>query len=75
MSVTMKSLGLDQLSPDERFQLAQELWESVADQLDEIPLTEAQLQELDRRIKAHEKDPDVGSPWEEVLDRLRGSRP
>ncbi len=71
MSLSIKSLGLDRLSRDERIQLAQELWESVASQPEELELSEAQKQELDRRIDAYEKNPNTGTPWEEVLARLR----
>ena len=39
---------------------------------EEIPLTEAQRTELDRRLDDLEADSDLGIPWEEVLRRIRG---
>lgn len=58
------------LSPAERIQLAQDLWDSIDDQ-DVPPLTEEQIQELERRLAAHEAHPESGNPWETVRERLR----
>ena len=33
-------------------------------------MTEAQRAELDRRLKAHEKDRQAGSPWAEVKQQV-----
>jgi putative addiction module component (TIGR02574 family) len=58
------------LSVPERISLAQELWESVYDQVDEIPLTEAEQQELERRWALYESGAMTTSTWEEVKRRL-----
>jgi putative addiction module component (TIGR02574 family) len=71
MSPTMKSLGIDQLSVAERILLVEEIWDSIATTPDEVPLTDAQKAELDRRLAAYEADPGAGSSWEEVKARLR----
>jgi putative addiction module component (TIGR02574 family) len=56
---------LMELSPEERIQLAEDLWDSIAQ--DELPpLTEAQKKEIDRRIEEHKRDPSTALPWEEV---------
>jgi putative addiction module component (TIGR02574 family) len=56
---------LMELSPEERIELAEDLWDSIAQ--DELPpLTDAQKKEIDRRIKEHERDPLTALPWEEV---------
>ena len=56
---------LMELTPEERIQLAEDLWDSVAQ--DKMPaLTEAQKKEIDRRIAEHERDPSSALPWEEV---------
>jgi putative addiction module component (TIGR02574 family) len=67
----MKSLGIDQLSIAERILLVEEIWDSIAATPDEVPLTDAQRTELDRRLAAYEADPQAGSSWEEVKARLR----
>lgn len=75
MSVTMKSLGIDQLSVDERLALVEEIWDSIAATPEQVPLTEAQKQEIDRRLAAYRANPDNVIPWEvikaEALARMR----
>ena len=80
MSATMKSLGLDRLTLDERIALAEELWASIAAEAKPgMFLTDAKREELDRRIAEHDADPDDVIPWEQVRDealaRLRRFRP
>jgi putative addiction module component (TIGR02574 family) len=66
MSVSLKSLGIDQLSIEERLALVEELWDSIAESTGELPLTEAQQSELDRRLAEHEAYPNDVAPWEDV---------
>jgi putative addiction module component (TIGR02574 family) len=54
----------------ERWELAQELWESLS-QADLPPPTAEQLAEVDRRIEEHRRDPASAIPYEEVVERLR----
>jgi len=61
---------ISQLSTAERIQLAEDLWDSILDQQNELPLTDAQKQELDRRLESDQQDATVGSTWEEVKQRL-----
>jgi putative addiction module component (TIGR02574 family) len=61
---------LMRLPADERVEIALELWDSV-DEKDLPPLTPEQMEEIDRRIAEHERDPSRAIPWEEVRDRLR----
>lgn len=62
------------LSVEERLQLIEDLWESVADDPEALPLTDAQAEELDRRLEAYRQDGDPGRPWREVLDGLERLR-
>jgi putative addiction module component (TIGR02574 family) len=71
MSPTFKALGIDQLSVAERVLLVEEIWDSIPDEQEAIPLTEAQKLDLQRRIAAYEANPKAGSSWEEVKARLR----
>lgn len=66
---------LMQLSPAERLDIAEKLWESVDPNdpniVDDLaPLTEEQMAEIDRRIAEHERDPSSAIPWEDVRARL-----
>jgi putative addiction module component (TIGR02574 family) len=57
------------LSVAERIQLAEDLWDSIPESAD-LPLTDAQKAELDRRLADLEQHPDAGEPWEVVRARL-----
>ena len=73
-----KSLILDQLmqlSPTERLDIAEKLWDSVhppgsARPGEVVVLTEEQMAEIDRRLAEHERHPERARPWEEVRARL-----
>lgn len=58
------------LTPEERIQLAEDLWDSLEDRPEVLPLTEAQAAEVDRRLDAYRRDGDPGLPWETVMDRI-----
>jgi putative addiction module component (TIGR02574 family) len=60
-----------ELSMSERIQLVEDLWDSIATVPEAVSLTEAQKEELDRRLDAYHKNPDAGSPWELVKERIR----
>jgi putative addiction module component (TIGR02574 family) len=59
------------LSASERIQLVEDLWDSILAVPESVQLTEAQKQELDRRLDAYHQNPDAGSPWELVRERIR----
>jgi putative addiction module component (TIGR02574 family) len=71
MSPTLKALGIDQMSVAERILLAEEIWDSIAADAAQLPLTHFQEQDLRSRIAAHDANPKNGSSWDEVKDRLR----
>jgi putative addiction module component (TIGR02574 family) len=65
-----KPFDYSHLSVPERILLAQELWESVYESANELPLTEAQKAEIDRRLAAYQAGEMTGSTWPEVKQRL-----
>jgi putative addiction module component (TIGR02574 family) len=71
MSSLMTALGIDRMSPDERLQLVQEIWDSIAGEAEAATLTEAQQQEVDRRWAAHLANPQAAIPWEQVEAEIR----
>ena len=58
------------LTLDERIKLVEELWESIRPSAESIPLNEAQEAVLERRYKAYQADPEEGSSWSDVRDRI-----
>ncbi|MGH2689312.1 MAG: addiction module protein [Actinomycetota bacterium] len=65
--MALPQLDIDRLSPAERIQLAGELWTSLHATPDEVPLTPAQEDELDRRLEAYREDRAPGESWREAL--------
>jgi putative addiction module component (TIGR02574 family) len=65
---------IEQLSVAERVQLAEEIWDTVAATPEQLPVTEAQRAELDRRLRSTSRSRVEPLPWEEVRAKLqRGS--
>ncbi|WP_427158485.1 addiction module protein [Aliinostoc sp. HNIBRCY26] len=64
-------VDISELSVAERIQLAEDLWDSILKKQEELPLTEAQQQELDRRLENYHRNPKNGSSWEDVKKTLR----
>jgi len=65
---------IQQLSVAERVQLAEEIWDSIAATPEQLPVTDAQREELDRRLVSHERESANVVPWEQVREKLqRGS--
>ncbi len=58
-----------ELTPAERIELAEDLWDSIEPQ-EMPPLTEGQKRETERRYAEHVRNPDRGSRWEDVKTRL-----
>jgi len=54
------------LSPAEKHSLVTELWDDLASNPEDIPITPEQIAELERRLEEYRKNPDLGSSWEEV---------
>jgi putative addiction module component (TIGR02574 family) len=65
------AFNIEDLSPEQRLQLLDQLWESLRARPDQLPLTAAQRDELDRRLDEMDRGQTEGIPWEEVLDRIR----
>ncbi len=69
------AVNLDDLNPEEQLQLLEDLWDRLSERPANIPLSDQQRTELDRRLDALEDDiragRSLGRPWSEVRDRLR----
>ena len=60
-----------EMSPSERLQLVEELWDSIAAESAAVPVTPEQRQELDRRLTDFERNPDSGDTWDNVKSRIQ----
>jgi putative addiction module component (TIGR02574 family) len=64
------------LSVSERIQLVEDIWDSIAaEESTAVDLSQAQMDELHRRVAAHRADPSTAIPWEEVRSKLFPVKP
>jgi putative addiction module component (TIGR02574 family) len=70
----MSDLGpeLARLSPRQRLDLIEALWESLDDK--DVPVTDAQRAELDRRIAGFDQDQEQSIPWDQLRADLQQQR-
>ncbi len=59
-----------ELSIPERIQLVEDIWDTIAAEAQSIELTEDEKRMIDERLEAYRKNPDLGSPWEDVYKRI-----
>ena len=59
------------LSPAEKLQLVEDLWDDLAASPESVPVHDWQKEELDRRKANLMKNPASGLTWEEVQRRVR----
>lgn len=54
----------------EKLQLVEDLWDAIAEEAARRPLSAAQKNLRDARMKAHQADPNRGRPADEVLREI-----
>jgi putative addiction module component (TIGR02574 family) len=64
---------IQQLSVSERVQLAEQIWDTIVEAPEALPIPEAQIRELDRRLKLHKENPEAAEPWSTIRSRLTES--
>jgi len=74
MDINLALSELTSLPVSDRLRVVESLWDSIEADTP-VSLSPEQRAELDRRIEAHEVNPDELLSWDEVLDRLRTSNP
>ena len=73
MTASMKSLGIDRLDIDQRLALIDEIWASICSDGDALP-TQAQREELARRVADHDAHPDDVVPWSTIKADIAARR-
>jgi len=58
------------LSIPERIQLVEDIWDTTAAEAEFVELTEAEKRIIDERLEVYHRNPDIGSPWEDVFKRI-----
>lgn len=66
------AIDFEHLSRDQRLDLIEELWESLTPgQRDDLPLTDEQRAELDRRLDLLDQEGPVGISLEQLIDEIK----
>ena len=65
--------GISNPSVSERIQLVEDIWDTIASFPEELSVSQAQRQELDRRLEVYHRRPQGGVSWQDVranIDRV-----
>ena len=62
--------SIEELTVAERIKLVEDIWDTIADEPNKLPITDAQCAELDRRLHVLQCSPQEGSTWKAVKMRL-----
>ena len=73
MAQLLDQLNIRDLSIEERIQLVGEIWDSIAEDEGEFELTEAQREEIDRRLASLRANPDQVISWKDIKARIQSS--
>lgn len=68
---SVKKINIQSLNQTERINLAEELWDSVANNQDEIAVTNAQKNVIEERLAAYKSSPSDGHSWEDVKNEMK----
>ena len=76
MDIATTLTEIKALSIEERLALVEAIWDSIAAESENLPLTEAQRLELECRLAYHLANPDDVVPWEVVhAEAMARARP
>lgn len=74
MSSKLAKANLLSLSVSERIQLVEDIWDTIAEVPEAVGLSDEQKAEIDHRLDAYHQNPEEGSPWGMVKERIRSRR-
>jgi putative addiction module component (TIGR02574 family) len=67
----VNNIDIQELSQSERILLAEQLWDSIADDQDTLEVTDSQMKILKQRLIAYKASPNEGTPWEQVKKEMQ----
>jgi putative addiction module component (TIGR02574 family) len=70
----LQNISVFELSPPEKLQLVQDLWDDLAATPDDVPIHPWQKEEVERRKANLMNNPASGLSWEEVKRNIRRLR-
>ena len=69
-TVSIPPPGFENLTPDEKVQYVQDLWDYVTADASKVPVPDWHRRILDARLAEYHAAPDEGKGWPEVRDQL-----
>lgn len=60
------------LPVEERLELVAQIWDTILEEPEALPLSEELASELDRRLGEHRRDPEESVPWADVEREVFG---
>lgn len=70
MARTLSKEEIREIPVPQRLELIEELWESIVEGKEPLPVTDDERRMLDEAIEEHERDPDDARPWEDVRGEI-----
>ncbi len=68
--MNMKVAEILELSVAEKIQIVEDIWDSISNSPEELPLSEAEKLELDKRLEDYKQNPNNGIEWETLKKNL-----
>jgi putative addiction module component (TIGR02574 family) len=59
-----------QLSVAEKIQIVEDIWDSISNAPENLPLSDAEKLELDKRLESYKQNPNEGIEWETLKRNL-----
>jgi len=69
-TVSIPPAGFEDLTPDEKVQYVQDLWDYVVADASKVPVPDWHRRILDERLAEYHAAPDEGKGWPEVRNQL-----
>jgi putative addiction module component (TIGR02574 family) len=70
-TMSQTDISVFDLSPSEKLQLVEDLWDDLAAKPSDVPVLDSQIEELDRRKANLMSSPATGLTWDEVRRSAR----
>jgi putative addiction module component (TIGR02574 family) len=63
-----------EMSVAQRLLLVEDIWDSIEENPEAVPLTDSQKRELEKRLNAYYENPGVGKSWTEVKENILSNK-
>ena len=70
MEMNTQVAEIFELSVAERIQIVEDIWDSISNTPEELPLSEAEKLKLDKRLESYRQNPNEGIKWETLKKNL-----